>query len=684
MKGAAAGAGSTELSALFKRACLLAADLADVNNAIAGVVLLGDCLGRREEAQRAAGELLGVFHRLVEEGGDAKQTILLATVLQKMLSHARAGGVSARVHLGSGCPLAVVVQLWQKEHPAVQAAALELVAEVCLFEDFNAALDATDMAVAIRLLDGAVDSDIRRASLRVLLTLTATTVAAELREKRRSLLIANQLRPRLVALLRTETQPDIQEAAAELLMRVVTAATAPELSWVGEEPGLLTPGPTPMHALTPGKSPGPQRPKTAVAGGNANAPHASPSKTPLAVRKPSPASASLLLEEQCDYSDFVALLGVTGPVAAQACMMLQTSLAAGGAVAARVFRRQRGVERLTALLLDLLEPTRAQVDWCVRARRSGVATLLGVVLADPGCNDCFFESGGTEMAALVLAVDRGGQDVAASLLEAVALRGAREGRYVETLLGAARPATVSKPTGFASQTSRIRLELEACRGVPSDGSRVLLAANSEGFELREAARALHVLCFVCAQSMPSVEALRNEVREWRDEHARHQHARARAQHEQQLLKLRLDAEREREALATKMAVEAAERSARIRNDAESARRKALADVETQAAQQRHAALLEIETQLAVKRFEAERDGRAAATREEAERRVQEMTSKLNSALAELADMRSKEDNYLEQLASQRELIAQLSKVSQELYHSSESSPGQSPSAILKR
>jgi hypothetical protein len=99
---------------------------------------------------------------------------------------------------------------------------------------------------------------------------------------------------------------------------------------------------------------------------------------------------------------------------------------------------------------------------------------------------------------------------------------------------------------------------------------------------------------------------------------------------------------------------------------------------------RHTALLEIETQLAVKRFEAERDGRAAATREEAERRVQEMTSKLNGALAELADMRSKEDNYLEQLASQRELIAQLSKVSQELYHSSESSPGQSPSAILKR
>ena len=37
----------------------------------------------------------------------------------------------------------------------------------------------------------------------------------------------------------------------------------------------------------------------------------------------------------------------------------------------------------------------------------------------------------------------------------MAQRGAREARYVEALLGAARPASLSKPTGFASNTSKV-------------------------------------------------------------------------------------------------------------------------------------------------------------------------------------------------------------------------------------
>ncbi len=657
---------SGEPSAVLKRACSLLADLADVNSAIAGVVLLGDCLCRRDETQRAANELLRVFHRLLE--AEAKQSILLASVLQKLASYAKSGGLGARVHVGSGCPVAAVVQLWQQEQPAVQAAALELVAELCLFEDFNAGLDATDLAVAIRLLDGAADGGVRRGALKILLALTAPgTAAADLRERRRHLLIANQLRPRLVALLRTEVQTEVQEAAAELLMRVVTVPSVGADATAEEMTMPMTPGPQPLSVMQGGRSPAPNRPKPT--GNSSN----SPSKTPLPSRKLS----SVALEESFDYSDFVALLSVTGPVIAQACAMLQTSLAAGGAPAARAFRAQRGVDRLVWLLLDLLEPTRAQADWCAKARKSGLWTMLGVVLGDSGCGECFFESHGAEMAALVLAVDRGSQDVAASLLEAVAMRGQRESRYVELLLGAARPAAVNKPTGFASHTSKIRLELEACRGVPNDASKALLALNNEGFDLREGARALHTLCFVCAQPCPSPEALRSEAREMRDEQTRHQHVRARVQHEQQLLRLALEAEREREAAVTRLALEAAERSARIRNESETARRKALAEVDTSAAQQRAAALLEIETQLAVKRFEAERDGTASAMREEAERRVQELTGKLNSAQQQLADMKEREANYLEQLASQKELIAQLSRVSEQLY-SSESSPGQSP------
>lgn len=53
-------------------------------------------------------------------------------------------------------------------------------------------------------------------TIQVLLSLVAPSVPHDLRDKRKSLLSANQVRPRLVKLLRQELVPDIQEAAAEV------------------------------------------------------------------------------------------------------------------------------------------------------------------------------------------------------------------------------------------------------------------------------------------------------------------------------------------------------------------------------------------------------------------------------------------------------------------------------------
>jgi hypothetical protein len=45
-----------------------------------------------------------------------------------------------------------------------------------------------------------------------------------------------------------------------------------------------------------------------------------------------------------------------------------------------------------------------------------------------------------------------------------------------------------------------------------------------------------------------------------------------------------------------------------------------------------------------------------------------MTGRVNSLMQEVADLTGRERNYLEMIESQKELIAQLSHVSEQLYH----------------
>jgi hypothetical protein len=195
------------------------------------------------------------------------------------------------------------------------------------------------------------------------------------------------------------------------------------------------------------RPPTPNRTKSSASLSLAVAPSAtaSPAKTPMQPRR------LMHTEESFDFSDFIALFSVVGPVIVQSCSLIQTSLASGGAPAARAFRQQRGVERVVFLMLDLLQPSRIQADWSAKARKTSASVLLGVVNIDPSCSDCFFESYGTEMCILLLSIssDRVNHDCAVSLLETVSQRGAREARLVEVLLGSARPQNVTRPSGFA-------------------------------------------------------------------------------------------------------------------------------------------------------------------------------------------------------------------------------------------
>ena len=504
---------------------------------------------------------------------------------------------------------------------------------------------------------------------KVLLALVSPSVPRDLRDKRKSLLSANQVRPRLVKLLRQELLADVQESAAELLMRVV--ATSDDGSSISTGPSSDEFLAAPLTGPMPRISPTPNRTKSSVGLSPASSssvassgPAPSPAKTPMQPRK------LQLSEESFDYSDFIALLSVTGPVAVQACSMLQVSLSQGGLPAAKAFRGQRGVERMVYLVLDLLEPVRVQADWSIRARKHALSTLQQVVQCDSGCCDCFLESFGAELSIIVLASDRINQDIAVSLLETIANKGSREQRLVEVLLGSVRPQnTVNRPSGFASSMSKARQELEACKGSPNDASRTLLALAAEGFDLRQCARVLHSRCFSCGLGCPGVEDLRTELLEERDERIRAQQSEARQQAEQQKLRVTLEAERERAATEARLAQEAAERSARIRSEAEQMRRKLLAEADVEAAKARAAALLELEVLSVQKRHELEREERFLNLREETQRRTQEMAGRINNLMQEVAELKGKERNYLDMIESQKELIAQLSKVSEQLYAS---------------
>jgi hypothetical protein len=100
----------------MKRAASLVADVSDLNSFICGIVLLGDCVARKEDVQKASSELLRCFHALIESNPENRkqQSVVLATVLQKLVLYARQHGLSARVHVGSGCPLSAIVQVEDK------------------------------------------------------------------------------------------------------------------------------------------------------------------------------------------------------------------------------------------------------------------------------------------------------------------------------------------------------------------------------------------------------------------------------------------------------------------------------------------------------------------------------------------------------------------------------------------
>jgi hypothetical protein len=164
----------------------------------------------------------------------------------------------------------------------------------------------------------------------------------------------------------------------------------------------------------------------------------------------------------------------------------------------------------------------------------------------------------------------------------------------------------------------VRQELEACRGVASDASKAMLTLATEGYDLRDCARLLHARCFSCGLACPGAEGLRGELLEERDERTRAQQTGLRVASEQQKLKVVLEGERERQALESRLAQEAAERSAKIRSESEQMRRKLLAEADVEASKNRAAALLALETNMIVKRQESEREERFVTLREETE------------------------------------------------------------------
>jgi hypothetical protein len=74
----------------------------------------------------------------------------------------------------------------------------------------------------------------------------------------------------------------------------------------------------------------------------------------------------------------------------------------------------------------------------------------------------------------------------------------------------------------------------------------------------------------------------------------------------------------RRKLESRLAQEAAERSAKIRSESEQMRRKLLAEADVEASKNRAAALLALETNMIVKRQESEREERFVTLREETE------------------------------------------------------------------
>lgn len=645
---------------LLKRALNLLSNLSEESNCISGLVLLGDCLKRKEDVQKVSNELLRVLHGVMEMSAEARSIPVLVTLLQKLSLYAKAG-LSARVHVGSGAPLATVLQLLQSEYASVQVAALDLVVEVCHFEDFWLQLDSTDANVAIRLL-ASTDVAVRKGALRMLqLMISPNLGTPEARFRRRDLFVANQIRPRLVSLLRTENNEEMRDAAAELLSSVVMGEPSPAVEAFSAAP--LTPG---VPHLTPQKTPNRAKSTAAIA---------SSPKTPLVPRM----QAMPSMETEFDFVDFVALITQPGPVAQRGCQLLQNALATWGnnAEAAKTLRRQRGVEYLVGLLLNLSDPERASAEWSIKTRRIAMQVLSSVLNADSGCLDCFLDCGGLECAVLFLSsFDKQEQEFGASSLEMIAARGVRETSVLEELLGSAKPtAEALRPTPFMMQsTSRARMELEACRGIPNDASRVLQALAQEGFPLFDGARMLHRLCYWNGQCCPSLDALRTELREERDDSNRRELSKVKFQHEQALLKLDLDHQRELRAAEMRVAVEAAEKSAKIRNDAEQSRRKALAEVEVEAAKERAKSLLDNEIQMIEKKWEAEKKWKETMAKEDIQTKMQDLLGRMSQMAQEIAELKQQDLRSKEQIASQTELIAQLSRVSNQLFNDDEGSP----------
>ena len=406
----------------------------------------------------------------------------------------------------------------------VQAHSLELVAEVCSIEEFWDSLDSTDATTAIRLLDS-TDADVRKGALRILSVMLSPNIGdSETVEKRRALFVANQIRPRLISLIRTELQPDLQGQAAELLSRVL----------FGEKP---------KNKRSPALNAHRKRSQ-------------SPTTTGI-IRTRSKTSPR---PSDYDFADFIALLTQVGPVALQACEILVSVLSehCGDSEARSMFRKQRGVERLVLLLFDLSDPQLSDADWSAKARKHAMQAL-NFVIPDEACQDCFVDCGGLECAAFLIASsDRTQQEMAASWLDTICQRGMREQYYVERLLSGARTsADLSRPSGFLVHTSKNRLELEACKGIPNSCSKVLKILAAEGWPMRDLAKVMHTLCYWCGQNCPTIEVLKRELQDDRDELTRREMSKNKAAHEMSLLALDLEREREIHTIETRIARAAA-------------------------------------------------------------------------------------------------------------------------------
>lgn len=448
-------------------------------------------------------------------------------------------GLSARVHVGSGAPFASVVLMLQSHKVHILSAALDLVSELCLYEDFWAALDSSDVTTVIRLVDHA-DSNIRGAALNFLLMLLAPAVkmgTEEARQKLRALCVANQLRPRLVALLKRELVPELQQTAGEVLTRLVLGSGSVEAtaaSLLASEPPK-----TPTKTLS-AKEANTRKIESPTRKKSFTPMFISDRRSPVAVMP----SSDLVVEDGSSLcEDFVALLSHVGPIALRGAHVLSEVVARGGATVAQDLLEQRGVEKLVVLLFDLLETQRASTDWSVRTRKYALKTLVAALSCHVGCVECFVDCGGIELCALYLAsAERLEQDGAASCLLLCTTEVSRCRSYVcESILGIQEDSQ-----GFPS----FSVQMEASKGKPNPASRAIFGSSAaqggvQSFcNLKEAARLLHAHCYWAKKSCPTAEVLREEVQECMDDHARLALADTRLAHEQKLLNLDLEYEKE--------------------------------------------------------------------------------------------------------------------------------------------